>query len=136
MAQGNQIHFGYSVQMDEQQCVNCGCPFAAPKVLIDSRRITKQSFYCPNGHGQSYTESEADRLRKQLATAQQRIAMESSSRQIAELEAQKARLKLKRVEKRIGNGTCPCCNRHFVNVERHMKTKHPDVALPGQEKAK
>jgi len=31
---------------------------------------------------------------------------------------------LKTIKKRIHAGVCPHCNRHFQNVERHMKTKH------------
>jgi hypothetical protein len=27
---------------------------------------------------------------------------------------------------RIGNGVCPCCNRSFTNLRRHMTTKHPE----------
>jgi hypothetical protein len=35
---------------------------------------------------------------------------------------------LTKVKRRVGKGTCPCCKRHFVNVERHMKVKHPSFA--------
>lgn len=39
--------------------------------------------------------------------------------------------------KRIHNGVCPCCNRSFVNLQRHMKTKHPEVvSVEPQKKAK
>ena len=26
---------------------------------------------------------------------------------------------------RVRNGTCPCCQRHFKNLRRHMDNKHP-----------
>lgn len=35
------------------------------------------------------------------------------------------------IKKRVQGGACPCCNRHFVQLERHMATKHPEiVGLP------
>ena len=34
---------------------------------------TKQRFFCPNGHGQSYTKSTADELAEELDTAKARI---------------------------------------------------------------
>lgn len=33
---------------------------------------------------------------------------------------------LTRMKNRVGNGVCPCCNRHFKNLQGHMKTKHPE----------
>lgn len=30
-----------------------------------------------------------------------------------------------RLRKRIEHGVCPHCKRHFENVERHVKSKHP-----------
>lgn len=34
--------------------------------LHQFRRRDNKTFYCPNGHPQSYTETEADKLRKQI----------------------------------------------------------------------
>lgn len=31
-----------------------------------------------------------------------------------------------RLRRRTAAGVCPCCNRSFVQLARHMKTKHPD----------
>lgn len=33
-----------------------------------------------------------------------------------------------KIKKRVGRGVCPCCNRHFANLQRHMETQHPEVA--------
>lgn len=35
---------------------------------------------------------------------------------------------LTRTKKRGGHGVCPCCNRTFQQLARHMKSKHPDYA--------
>lgn len=34
--------------------------------------------------------------------------------------------KLKAQTTRVKNGVCPCCNRSFQNLKRHMNTKHPN----------
>ena len=49
---------------DTQECCHCGVIFGVPEICGKNYRKTKQTFYCPNGHGQSYTESEAERLQK------------------------------------------------------------------------
>jgi hypothetical protein len=33
------------------------------------------------------------------------------------------------VQKRVGNGVCPCCNRTFEDLARHMKVKHREYSL-------
>lgn len=33
-----------------------------------------------------------------------------------------------RTKKRVGNGVCPCCNRTFQQLARHMEAKHPEYA--------
>jgi hypothetical protein len=32
------------------------------------------------------------------------------------------------MKKRAVAGVCPCCNRHFRELERHMASKHPKYA--------
>jgi hypothetical protein len=49
----------------EETCCNCGCTFFITKkhhqLLVD----TKQTFYCPNGHTQSYTgKTDAQKLKE------------------------------------------------------------------------
>jgi|GEM_PF-2697621 len=39
-----------------------------------------------------------------------------------------AETKARRAERRIHAGVCPHCNRTFVQLARHMKTKHQDAA--------
>lgn len=52
-------------------CCNCGVEFSMTDALYRFRRADKGMFYCPNGHIQSYTESEADRLRKEVDSLRQ-----------------------------------------------------------------
>lgn len=126
MGQPNSIYFGYSVAMTEQQCITCGTCFAIPKVMDDQLKESKRAFYCPSGHSQVYRESDADRLRRQLATFQAATVEANRLRWVAEEARTKVEKKLKRTEKRIKNGVCPCCQRSFMDIKRHIATKHPD----------
>lgn len=99
----------------EITCANCGCLFALTQHYQNQKRKNGGDFNCPNGHINTYGETENDRLRKQLA-------IESSKRADMEHQVFISKKKLDRVSK----GVCPNCNRCFQNILRHMKTKHSD----------
>lgn len=125
-------------QFEEQDCVQCSVKFCVPVGFTDHRRRDKRSFWCPNGHSMSYTESEADRLKVKLQAQEQATANakaeadrerkwrreEAEERKHAErrLAAQKG--VTTRLKNRVGNGVCPCCNRTFANLARHMAGQH------------
>jgi len=111
----------------------CGIAFGVEQGFTERRRSDAKSFHCPNGHSMSYGESEADKLRKQLETAERRLASTQSTLTSTrdQLEStQRSRNaylgQVKSLKTRIGKGVCPCCNRTFANVARHMGTQHPD----------
>jgi hypothetical protein len=120
------------------ECCNCGLRFAVPRSWERSRRDDHKSFYCPNGHPQSFVgKSEAEIARDELAKEKQR-------REWAEAEAKRLREKnetaarsnaalrghINHVKRRVGNGVCPCCNRTFSQLGRHMQAKHPGYQFP------
>ena len=72
------------------QCYFCGVDFSSP--IIVQRKADGRIFYCPNGHGQSYTETEATRLKRELATAQQRLTWAQGERDAAQKEAKRLNL--------------------------------------------
>lgn len=119
---------GYS-DLEVEVCT-CGVLFAAPEYLLDVCRKTGRSFYCPNGHSLVY-ESENAKLRKELATVKDSLASERARADQIEssLRATKGVVtrQRKRLE-RVVKGVCPCCNRYFKDVRRHMETKHPEYA--------
>jgi hypothetical protein len=103
-----------------EECCACGVKFGMLEAYQKKKRETKDTFHCPNGHPQHYTgETEADKLRRERDRLQQQIAC-------VEDEKIAAQRKVKRLEKRAAAGTCPCCQRTFGNMGRHMKTKHPE----------
>lgn len=123
----------YRQQLWTTNCCTCGVAFAIPPDLKTQRLEDKNWFYCPNGHPQRFTESEADKLQRLLeeqkrSTEWWKNSAAAKDSQLKDINIQlgKVKAKLKRTEIRVSNGVCPCCNRSFQNVMRHMKTKHPD----------
>ena len=108
-------------------CGTCGISFAVPDWWFKSRENDHAIFYCPNGH-QAYFpgESEEERLRRQLRYAEQskEAAYRREERLGYQLRAQKG--VATRIKNRIARGVCPCCNRQFADLARHMTSKHPD----------
>jgi ssDNA-binding Zn-finger/Zn-ribbon topoisomerase 1 len=118
------------VQLETRECGACGILFAAPKSFWAERRRTGAGWYCPNGHSRIFTETDVQKLQKQLDAEKQRVEflkreIESQRGQLTAAKGQvtKARNKLKRVS----HGVCPECHRTFVNVARHMQSKHGAV---------
>ena len=46
------------ITMYLQECSHCYMPFAVPRTFDNDRREDCQTFFCPNGHGQSYEPKE------------------------------------------------------------------------------
>ncbi len=125
----------YTGTLAIEECCECHITFAMPSDLQRRCREQGQSrtFYCPLGHAQHYTSSEIRRLKDKLEREQQWRKNAETRAQAARDQADAAERsraaykgQLTRVKKRIGNGVCPCCSRHFANVERHIATKHPE----------
>lgn len=119
---------GYAVQHDitleTEVCCTCGVVFSFPAYLMKKRREDGDNFYCPNGHAQRYSQTEAQRLRRMLDEANRRnteLAQQVLDTQMAE---QKTAKELRRLRTRSQAGVCTCCNRTFQNLQRHMATKH------------
>ena len=110
-------------------CYKCGAAFAVPTEVDEEWHARGQSFYCPNGHSQHYTMS----LEKKLQQARDQLTRERAyhDQTRADLESKKHQLRatkgvVTKIKRRVGKGVCPCCNRTFPNLTKHMDTKHPD----------
>lgn len=73
-------------------------------------------------------ELESKLQQEQEATRYWRVSYEdeesqhkSTKRQLGTTKAQ-----LTKTKKRVSNGVCPCCNRTFKQLARHMENKHPE----------
>lgn len=114
-------------------CGECGVVFAMPERVLRLRRKTGGAFYCPNGHRLAFTETEVDRLKNQLSSEKKQAtywhdeyerAKDATEREERRANGYKGQLALQK--KRVAAGVCPCCNRTFQNLQRHMKCKHPE----------
>jgi hypothetical protein len=125
----------------------CSISFVLPMTLYDYYKRTNDekpgsfSLYCPLGHPMIPAgKSTSDRLRDQLAA--EKHAREQSeanakylSGRVSDLYDEKGRVERKlrgtravvtRMKRRAVAGRCPCCSDQFKDLERHMKTKHPN----------
>lgn len=116
-------------------CGACGLPFGLPDYYLKKLQETGKSFNCPNGCSIGYNNNEVDRLKKELAKVEKTKTIykqwfddEVDRRKSVERSLSATKGVLTKAKKRIANGVCPCCHRHFTNVERHMNSKHPDYA--------
>jgi hypothetical protein len=130
-----------TVKLVVEICCNCAVPFAMPASLRREALADHSiSFYCPHGHGQHYvgkTDAEREHERRVAAERRAELAEDTAKRQrerasAAERSATAYKGVATRMRNRIGKGTCPCCHRHFANVERHMDSQHPDWAVQDQ----
>lgn len=131
--------FTRQVTLTEMECGQCGVMFAIPETMQAEKLRDGGSWWCPNGHGRHYAEPEVDRLRSQLKAAKAREVHERDQRRAAETARQAAERRaaaawgqVTRLKNRAAAGVCPCCKRHFVNLERHMGSKHPDFTREEQ----
>lgn len=119
-------------------CPMCFVYYSAPNALFEARRADGKNFYCPNGHILSYKDNEQDRIRQERDRLKQESARLEEARLLAIRQRDSARDKTHQTERRlaaqrgvttrlknrVANGVCPCCNRTFVDLARHMSTKH------------
>jgi len=122
------------VTLVHESCCKCGVVFGLESGHQGQLLKSHGDFWCPNGHQQHYLgESDADRLKRERAEFEARLQRErvrlAAEQRIRfaterQLRAQKgATTKLRR---RAAAGTCPCCQRTFQSLTRHMKDRHPD----------
>jgi hypothetical protein len=114
----------YTEKLTVVHCT-CGIPYAIPEALYNQAHERGKSIYCPVGHAWHYTESTEQKLKREREkTARVQAQLDQAE---ASLVAQKGvATKLRKKVARAENGVCPHCNRSFVNLQRHVKTKHPE----------
>jgi hypothetical protein len=121
------------------ECGQCGVMFFVPKHWKHDRMEGKtqedRTFYCPNGHARVFQAgmSEADKLRRErdrLVQEKARLeeAVAAEKRRASAQFAQNTILR-----KKIGEGSCPCCDRSFTNLKVHMRRKHPEFKAEAAE---
>lgn len=111
------------IAYDNTVCYSCGMVFWVPGRWLKDRIADKKTFYCPNGHSQSFVgESDKEKV------ARLKAELESSQARATDLWNQQQKLATanRKLRKRAKAGVCPCCNRTFQELASHMAAKHPE----------
>lgn len=118
-------------------CSSCKEPFVLHPETEATLRRSAATFHCPWGHRQHFPpgESETDKLRRERDRLKQRAAQLEDDAQAAHDRAQAAERRVSaakgqitRLKNRAAAGVCPCCNRTFLDLQRHMASKHAGFA--------
>lgn len=117
----------------------CGMHLAVPASLFRQvHDLGKGVIYCPVGHQFSFRETELERERKRreqadakARRAEERRQAERDLRRHTERQLSAQRGATTRARKRAKAAVCPVpgCKRSFVQMRRHLETKHPDYQL-------
>lgn len=123
----------------------CGTWHAIPESLrhiqLKAQDAGRDHFvHCPLGHqyapaGKSQLQLEKERAAREAAQLRSRLDYQETETRIQRERAEQLE-KRRRAEKaaktrlknRVARGVCPCCNRHFDNLQRHIQHQHPDFA--------
>lgn len=126
-------------------CYSCGVRFGITDLMY-RRAVTNAegSVFCPScGKETCWRESDDQKKIRQLQrdleteqrraeTAKRRAEAEEKQRITTEHQLRATKGVVTRIKNRVVNGACPCCNRTFHDLQRHMSTKHPDYATATQ----
>ncbi|SIE38084.1 Uncharacterised protein [Mycobacteroides abscessus subsp. abscessus] len=105
----------------------CGVPFALNDEFIRQRREDHRTWYCPNGHSRYYPQmNETELAKARAARLERQLANREEDLRAAKAAHAVTKGKLTKTRNRIAKGVCPCCNRSFVNLGKHMAGQHPD----------
>jgi hypothetical protein len=123
------ITFTESITLAQMNCGQCGGTYAINE-RYRQHRLEQGGFWkCPYcNHSWGYGESENQRLQKALEEKQKAVVAAKCETLAANQARELAERKLSKLSRRVRCGLCPCCNRSFQNLQRHMKTKHPEAA--------
>lgn len=115
---------------EDVTCGECGIIFYMPLQLYRVRLADHHSFWCPLGHERHFISGKSDlelaRARAERAELAAANAREDARITNAKLIATKGQLT--KAKNRAKGGACPCCNRTFVALSKHIATKHPEFA--------
>lgn len=110
----------------------CSQSFAMSRRFYDETKRTGHTWYCPSGHPRAWRGKSTE---QKLREAEAQATHLTDQLQASAHEAERLRQALLRDRHRFSNGVCPCCNRSFENVARHIRGQHPDYDISRVEGA-
>lgn len=128
------ITYTETLDLVTEQCCNCGVVFAMP-AGFRQQCVNRpggvhrggKSFYCPAGHQQYYDgDSPEVRERKRAERLEQQLASRDEDLRAERVSHAATKGQLTKTRRRVANGVCPCCQRTFKQLSRHMAGQHPE----------
>ena len=118
----------HKVTLNVWECPACGVIYGITEEFARMKQAAGESYVCPNGHRLSWKDSEADVLRRHLASANQDAEWYKARHAEAEGSLRATRGVVTKLKKKVQAGVCPVddCRRNFVNVGSHVRRMHPD----------
>ena len=119
-------------------CYKCGVHFGMETKYQQARISDKYTWWCPNGHSQSYSgETDAVKVleltkrlnREENDKAFYRTRTDELTQEV-KLQTRRASAvkgQLTKLKRRTDNGVCPHCSRTVQQMARHIKRMHKDV---------
>jgi hypothetical protein len=123
------------ITFEVMECIYCGAPYALNKATTDFAKKRGGYHYCPFCRGSQGWDGETKEAehKRELANLKAEVNRKAEQARRAQQDAEyfeRSRNAYKgqvtKIKNRVSNGVCPCCNRYFANLHRHMTTKHPD----------
>lgn len=110
----------------------CNARFAVPTTSYDKwqKLRDRTTFWCPHCGSARHFIGESPEQKK-LRAAEERLQQERARANVAEHREARTQKQYRRMRSRVRNGVCPCCNRSFEALARHMQSQHPEF---GREK--
>jgi hypothetical protein len=128
--------------MKTVKCCRCEERFGLEEETLALLKRSQQRFHCPWGHPQHFPAGKSELEKMEEALDAERRARQRAEQNAAYEASRAARIKasrnaykgqVTRLRTRAKAGICPCCNRHFEQLERHMAAKHPDFQTEAKE---
>lgn len=114
-------------------CCLCGIRFGIPNTRFRYLHEHGGNFFCPNGHVLHFNDSLVQQLQREIQALQTELNQTRNALSDQRQFVKKIRAKAEVRRRRINAGVCPHCNRSFVALARHIRTKHPEEPLPNQK---
>jgi len=121
------------------QCGTCAVWHTIPEIVYECYRKEGGFWHCPNGHQRGWVKGTDEVERENIRRERDRLKQDAARLECEVIEqrqrADAAEKKVVQIKRRAAAGVCPCCNRTFLNIQRHMMSKHPNVVPLEQKQA-
>lgn len=107
----------------------CGIGVGIPSSLYNEASRVRTGIYCPVGHRFTYTETETDRLKRDLKWTKDRAAADRARADQAEASKRAFKGVVTKLRKRTLEGECPICGQHIRDLQRHVNRQHPNEVI-------